>query len=175
LTSGRQTGEINIGVGQGQGFASQIALSQDGKRLAANIYEKGWKTEVWDLDTQTRIFQSDTHSFSSMSSDGDIVGLWSAYTLSYEFWQVSDNHLLFTGQGLGYVHLFPDGRRFLADSHSLEIWDLESASRVIELAKRSEFDTHNLHISPDGNWWAAATRDQILEWDSSKYRRYRIH
>lgn len=167
LKSGQQTGTIPIGFGLKNGFASQIALSRNGKRLAADIYVQGWKTEIWDLDNQNRVFQSDTHSFSSMSADGNIVALWSSTVFSYQFWKLSDNKLIGELKApLGYVHVSPNGTKFIADSHFLEIWEIGQSEPLSKLVRRSDFNTAQLSMSLDGSKIAASDGQRIISWNA---------
>lgn len=184
LTDGMSSWRIPVGRGRDGHAGGPVLMSRDGKRLAVAVSPLRSEpvSELWDLETRTKLFETRAGLIVSLSGDGTVVAVEPRKPGSIEFWEVNVRDATRLGgitAPLGYVHLFPDGKSFLAQKSSLEIWDVRSMARKTELISREMFKAHYVAISDDGSTIATSGKSKngrlkILIWNSATYERREI-
>jgi WD40 repeat protein/tetratricopeptide (TPR) repeat protein len=160
------------------GFATEIAISTDGTKLAAALL--GGDIEVWDIQEGQRLYTLDR-------------GGTGTYALGFS----PDGTLLATGDENGNVRIFnvETGERiqfirtphdavfsllFSQDSSQLItsgtfgniiLWDVDNGRQIDTLPERQEGVIYTLEISPDGTMLASGSSDgSIYLWDIAERR-----
>jgi WD40 repeat protein/serine/threonine protein kinase len=159
------TGEALFTLKGPTGPVLSLAISPDGKRLAAPCYS-GMK--IWDLETgqEHRSIPGDYHdvAFSRdgnrLASGGPEVKIWDAQT---------GNEILSLKERSGSVALSADGKRLATGVRhgEVRIWDAETGQQLLSF-KGHTADITRLAFSSDGTRLASGSRDGTVKiWDAT--------
>jgi WD40 repeat protein/uncharacterized caspase-like protein len=158
---------------QSGGTVSAIALSPDGKTLAAGSWNKS-RINIWDLVSKRFVCSLSGHenlvTSLDFSSDGKtlVSGSWDR---TIKLWDISSGKSIRSMNGhkgcVSAVKISPDGTHILSGSwdESLKIWDLQSGREIRSLNGHAN-SVSSIAISPDGKLIASGGWDNFVKvWD----------
>jgi len=147
-------------------FLASVAVSPDGRWLAAGGFGERHNTFLWKLDTkartdllghtdrvQTTVFSPNSQQLFTVSHDRT-AKLWDVATGQLK-WSVSVGTKLWVGS------FSPDGQQVATagDDGSVKVWDSQTGKPLHSLMGHKE-PIWSVRYSPDGRWIATASQDR---------------
>ena len=162
------------GSARGQGDRLDVAVSPDGKKVAAGC--SAGLVLVWDVETGQSAWTRNEPGVDAMSvafsPDGKSLavgyGDYSGEQVGrVKVWDVASGKEIkaFTGPrgGVNKVAFHPDGKRLaVAGSEVVEVWDLETGRKLHDLKGHKKW-VYCLAYSPDGKWLATGGWDGTVK------------
>lgn len=155
--------------------AGQVALSQDGSRLAALV---GNDLDIWDMSTGQRVLHNPIHAIGSLlsiSPDGTrIAAIAAATARNARAWKIWD---AITGEEVVTLErnkseastartpaFSPDNTRLATSSHSeVRVWDT-ATGQLLYTISAGGYDVAAMAFSPDGTLLATVSIYAIQIW-----------
>lgn len=139
------------------------ALSPNGMIVAtasANKDLKLWNREDGSVDTT---FTGFSKSLDFVTFSADNKKLAALYNGTAKVWSLDNKQELFTGPGVNFVALSPNGAQLAAasDGHRVKIWNMESPEDSILLSGHQAAINYGA-FSPDGARFASASSDSTV-------------
>jgi WD40 repeat protein/tRNA A-37 threonylcarbamoyl transferase component Bud32 len=163
------TGKVVRTFGKFRGGLLPLALSPDGKRLAAGLGTEG---KVWDVNTGEPLFalpwHTDRITCIAYSRDGKRLATGS-YDRTVRVWdaETAREEICLKGHlgSVSAVVFHPDGKRLAtagADGH-VRLWDLAGEREVRGFLLAAP--ALAVAVSPDGKWLAGGSEGRLKVWD----------
>ena len=173
-----------------QAFARSLAVSRDGKTLAAGCIERGRAKIlicIWDIDTgklKASLPSGDAVSL-HFTPNGESLVSFTESPANIELWDLRKidlgrvpKHTIAERLGTGRnAALSPDGKRIAvssASSAAIRQWDLETGQEIGGEFVGHTAETKSVCCSADGKMFATLSSGQVRLWDGQTGKQLRV-
>jgi sugar lactone lactonase YvrE len=169
------TGKEKVSLDGPSGGVHSLAISTDGKLLAAGEYDKKGRVFIWDLATRKRLRTLDAHADGSVavsfspdgqilaSAKGGVIKLWNTGT-----WKLQST-LKRKGQDFSSITFSADGRLLAAGSYNVDLWEMPMARWKAQLSGQvhdAPTWSNGLVFTPDSQTLVACSSEKNIQlWD----------